>query len=279
MPSEAVSCPNCGSSACTEYRDNSFVCQHCDRVFRWTNPNERTVTLKASHCKCGTNAMGRCIQCGEGVCEKHHHRWMSICKDWGKFRMEWIRAAPDQRLPQAMRRLLAECRKRGIVEDETDLVSFFQSIQGEQNLSPSIVQTVAARLGLKEFDSDAIICETCKGSIEGKLFDPIEEEIERLIGNSKICSLCGSDKNVTVCCVCSDPRCETHAQQCVQCKSIWCELHKPSTFSYNDGVKNCGACRGRGELTPKGRSGCVAFSGLVLCVGVVLLMFFVHGCR
>ncbi len=65
MPVETIKCQECGSADVTEFKAGSYVCGHCDAIFRTTS-----ATTHAT-CACGRNAIGVCTVCGIPVCEDH----------------------------------------------------------------------------------------------------------------------------------------------------------------------------------------------------------------
>jgi hypothetical protein len=75
MPLEAVACTSCGSPEVSEYKPGSYVCGHCDTVFRHVDPSRFTVTQAPQVCDCGHQADGQCTDCGRWVCNRHRGRY------------------------------------------------------------------------------------------------------------------------------------------------------------------------------------------------------------
>ena len=51
MPIETVKCQECGSADVTELKTGSYVCQHCESVFKWTRAVGTGTDEK--YCECG----------------------------------------------------------------------------------------------------------------------------------------------------------------------------------------------------------------------------------
>jgi len=65
MPIETLKCQECGSAEVTEFKPETYVCGHCESVFKSVNAEQ------SPSCGCGTFAIGRCAQCGVAVCGEH----------------------------------------------------------------------------------------------------------------------------------------------------------------------------------------------------------------
>jgi hypothetical protein len=68
MPIETIKCQECGSADVTEFKPGSYICGHCESVFK-------VVSTAAELCGCGTLAEGRCSDCGSWVCKDHSALW------------------------------------------------------------------------------------------------------------------------------------------------------------------------------------------------------------
>jgi hypothetical protein len=72
MPVETIKCKECGSTDVTEFRPDSFICGHCESVFkhlRQSNPGGSSAVCEID--KCGVSAIGRCEWCSRPVCGGH----------------------------------------------------------------------------------------------------------------------------------------------------------------------------------------------------------------
>ena len=67
MPIETIKCKECGSADVTEFKPGSYVCGHCEAVFKHVDPSR----LGLEQCQCGTYAVGRCAECNEPICGVH----------------------------------------------------------------------------------------------------------------------------------------------------------------------------------------------------------------
>lgn len=65
MPVETIKCRECGSADVTEFRPGSYVCGHCEAIFKHVGVPD------SASCKCGMFAIGRCAQCHIPVCSVH----------------------------------------------------------------------------------------------------------------------------------------------------------------------------------------------------------------
>jgi hypothetical protein len=82
MPIETIKCQECGSADVTEFKPGSYVCGHCEAVFKHIDPSQSTSEV----CSCGTFAIGRCYECSVAVCGLHSALWTDqrrLCSaDW-----------------------------------------------------------------------------------------------------------------------------------------------------------------------------------------------------
>ncbi|MGA2165612.1 MAG: hypothetical protein ABSH36_14260 [Solirubrobacteraceae bacterium] len=62
MPVETIKCQECGSADVTEFKVGTYVCGHCEAIFKHVDPSG-TAT-----CLCGTFAVGRCAECHIPIC-------------------------------------------------------------------------------------------------------------------------------------------------------------------------------------------------------------------
>ena len=67
MAIETIKCRECGSADVTEFKPDSFVCGHCEAVFKRTDPNSLSVT--PTFCSCGNPVTALCQVCRTaGLC-------------------------------------------------------------------------------------------------------------------------------------------------------------------------------------------------------------------
>ncbi len=67
MPVETIKCQECGSADVTEFKAGTYVCGHCEAVFKHVESSQGGHVA----CACGTFAIGRCKVCNTPVCEIH----------------------------------------------------------------------------------------------------------------------------------------------------------------------------------------------------------------
>jgi hypothetical protein len=77
MPLETISCSHCGSAEVKEVKANTYFCDHCETVFKRTDPSQ--VTLQRDFCICGNTVDRRCLHCGVGLCNSCDH---SLSQYW-----------------------------------------------------------------------------------------------------------------------------------------------------------------------------------------------------
>lgn len=76
MPVETIKCQECGSAEVTEFKPGSYVCGHCEAVFKHVSS-----VVTAGGCEidgCGVPAVGRCHMCGQRFCGTHQAK-----EGWG----------------------------------------------------------------------------------------------------------------------------------------------------------------------------------------------------
>ena len=65
MPVETIKCQECGSADVTEFKTGSYVCAHCEAVFKHVSPAGSV----AEPCVfCGSDSVATCKQCSRRVC-------------------------------------------------------------------------------------------------------------------------------------------------------------------------------------------------------------------
>lgn len=72
MPVETIKCQECGSADVTEFKTGSYVCGHCEAVFKHV-PHAWTA-LGCQMDDCGVLAVGRCRVCKRAFCGTHQAR-------------------------------------------------------------------------------------------------------------------------------------------------------------------------------------------------------------
>jgi hypothetical protein len=75
VPIETIKCQECGSADVTEFKAGSYVCGHCDAVFKHVDPSR--VTIQREFCECGGAIAFQCRMCHTGICQGHDawHHW------------------------------------------------------------------------------------------------------------------------------------------------------------------------------------------------------------
>jgi hypothetical protein len=68
-----VSCANCGAGDVQEVKSNTYFCNYCGQVFRWTDSSHGTI-LGLGQCGCGKLAAATCTHCGRVLCDVHIRR-------------------------------------------------------------------------------------------------------------------------------------------------------------------------------------------------------------
>jgi hypothetical protein len=69
MALDAIACTGCGSTDVSEYKPGSYVCGHCDSVFKYLDPSR--VTVQRDFCECGAPIAFQCRACRTGICSGH----------------------------------------------------------------------------------------------------------------------------------------------------------------------------------------------------------------
>ena len=107
MPLESLTCTHCGSSEVSEYKPGSFVCSHCDGVFKHVDLGSGSGAPELAFCECGDRIEYRCSVCGSGVCAKHE--WLA--QQGERWRATVAHAALSTRFPTGYR-LCAACAEQ-----------------------------------------------------------------------------------------------------------------------------------------------------------------------
>jgi hypothetical protein len=69
MPVETIKCRECGSADVTEFKPGSYVCGHCEAIFKHAMSGDATGGCQVDDC--GVPAVGRCASCGRRFCKTH----------------------------------------------------------------------------------------------------------------------------------------------------------------------------------------------------------------
>jgi hypothetical protein len=80
MPVEAINCPHCGSAEVTEFRAGSFICGHCEAVFKHVQAAGASVGCEIEGC--GVPPVGRCSWCSRAFCRSHQARIQNPEMEW-----------------------------------------------------------------------------------------------------------------------------------------------------------------------------------------------------
>jgi hypothetical protein len=97
MPVETIKCQECGSADVTEFKPGTYICAHCESVFKVVDPSMPSHTL----CSCGTVVVGRCTDCGIAVCGHHSALWHDerrLCRGCLEKEQEALREASRVRV-------------------------------------------------------------------------------------------------------------------------------------------------------------------------------------
>jgi ribosomal protein S27AE len=72
---EPLRCTECGSPDVTAFKPGTYVCGHCETVFKLAlSPGPGSVAAVCEVEECGVGAVGRCGRCGEAFCTSHQAR-------------------------------------------------------------------------------------------------------------------------------------------------------------------------------------------------------------
>ena len=74
MPVETIKCRECGSADVTEFKPGSYVCGHCEAIFKHITPAHIAGGCQIDDC--GVPAVGRCSSCNRRFCGTHQARDM-----------------------------------------------------------------------------------------------------------------------------------------------------------------------------------------------------------
>jgi hypothetical protein len=69
VPIETIKCQECGSADVTEFKPGTYVCGHCEAVFKHVAQAREVVGCEVDNC--GVLAVGRCELCGRAFCGTH----------------------------------------------------------------------------------------------------------------------------------------------------------------------------------------------------------------
>jgi hypothetical protein len=100
VPVETIKCQECGSADVTEFKSSTYVCGHCEAIFKHIEPSQGTNVA----CSCGTFAVGRCAECDKPVCADCSKRvnGVRLC----------VTCAQSQQYEASTRRLNAAAQRR-----------------------------------------------------------------------------------------------------------------------------------------------------------------------
>jgi hypothetical protein len=86
MPLETIHCDQCGSSDVTEFKPGSYVCAHCEALFKHV-PSGAASSGGCEVDACGVPAIARCATCRRRYCQTHQARqsdgvpYVDLCAD------------------------------------------------------------------------------------------------------------------------------------------------------------------------------------------------------
>ena len=73
MPIETIKCQECGSADVTEFKSGSYVCGHCEAVFKHLGLAASSASIGCELRGCGVVAVGRCDRCSRAFCTSHRN--------------------------------------------------------------------------------------------------------------------------------------------------------------------------------------------------------------
>ena len=241
MPNQAVCCPNCGSSACTEYRADSFVCSHCDTTFRWFNPMRVTILQRSSHCSCGVIATVCCTQCNTAICKDHMGSWEALLGRWLELKKAYAGKHPHYQPLMLNHGGMADFeikRSPGWFEKSGWALGINEVARGKGSawtLPSEVTKPVLDQLQFDQHRPEDRLCYNCVESLFLKLLRPIETQILKLKGNGRLCAVCCRDDDgvglpmplvaIGRCHKCGVPVCCAHCERCSKCQTVWCKQH------------------------------------------------------
>lgn len=71
MSIETIKCRECGSADVTEFKPGSYVCGHCEAIFKHVQPATGAWAGGCEVDNCGVPALGRCYSCKRRFCRTH----------------------------------------------------------------------------------------------------------------------------------------------------------------------------------------------------------------
>src|ERR1022692_1936463 len=66
MPLESITCTSCGATDVQEVKADTYLCNHCEAVFKYVDPSKVTVTQE--FCSCGNKVEAQCNLCHADIC-------------------------------------------------------------------------------------------------------------------------------------------------------------------------------------------------------------------
>jgi cold shock CspA family protein len=105
MTLEAIDCQKCGSPDVVELKTGSYVCQHCEAVFKHVSPVGVASPAGCEIEGCGVPAIGKCSWCARPYCASHEavltdrweEQWSGRRMVIGRYR-SWCRACQETEL-------------------------------------------------------------------------------------------------------------------------------------------------------------------------------------
>lgn len=91
MVARPLSCTHCGAGDVQEVKPDTYFCNYCEQVFKWTDPGRVKVEGMALGCEirlqsgvaCGVSAHARCVHCDRAICRQHtgYELFTATCYD------------------------------------------------------------------------------------------------------------------------------------------------------------------------------------------------------
>jgi ribosomal protein L37AE/L43A len=71
MPLESIACTSCGATDVQEVKADTYFCNHCEGVFKYTKPRFAGGPAVCEVDGCGVLAIRRCVACSGPFCQGH----------------------------------------------------------------------------------------------------------------------------------------------------------------------------------------------------------------
>ena len=201
MPLEAINCTNCGSSDLQEVKPSTYFCNHCDAVFKHTDPTR--VTVQREFCECGGAVAYQCRLCRTGICHGHD---------------VWRAAYPGAWKPQKAVSLefIPTARRAYQRPDLPPGTGYCVYPVGAANPDALVDAVNGSFVG-----GEVHLCSSCVWSLLTDPAKPAGALVDQL-AEAKIANR-----------ICADPQCAVTATcACDCCRLAWCSQHVSTTRTF-----------------------------------------------